>query len=154
VLLLVFQLGEHRYALDSGQIVEVLPQVEYRPIPQAPNGVAGVFNFHGAPVPLIDLAALALGMPSRVRMSTRIVLVNYLEPTGETHLLGLLAEKTTETIRRAESDFADSGVAVDSATYLGPVTTDAAGMIQRVEVNRLLPAAVRDVLFRQPLELA
>lgn len=152
MLLLVFQLGADRYALDAGQIVEVLPLVSFRPIPQAPRGVSGVINYHGGPVPLVDLAELALGKPSRLRMSTRIILVNYVEPGGETHLLGLLAEQSTETIRRTEAEFADSGVAVDSAPYLGPLTSDARGTIQRVEVNRLLPATVRDVLFRQPLE--
>jgi chemotaxis-related protein WspB len=154
MLLLVFQLGADRYALDAGQVVEVLPMVSFKPIPQATRGVAGVINYHGGPVPLVDLSELALGKSSRLRMSTRIILVNYLEPSGDTHLLGLLAEQTTETIRRTEADFVDSGVAVDSAPYLGPVTSDAQGIIQKVEVNRLLPAAVRDVLFRQPLEPA
>jgi chemotaxis-related protein WspB len=152
MLLLVFQLGTGRYALDVAQVVEVLPWVSVRAIPQAPRGVAGVFHYHGGPVPLVDLSELALGQPSRARMSTRIILVNFAEPGGATHRLGLLAEQSTETIRRSEADFVDSGVAVDSAPYLGPVTSDARGIIQRVEVNRLLPATVRDVLFRQPLE--
>lgn len=151
MLFLVFQLAAHRFALDTRQVVEVLPVVQFRPLPQAPTGVAGLFNYHGAPVPLIDLAALALGAPSPPRMSTRIILVNY-EDGAATHLLGLLAEKTTETIRRTEADFADSGVAVEAAPYLGRVTTDARGMIQRVEINGLLPESVRAVLFRQPLQ--
>jgi chemotaxis-related protein WspB len=87
-------------------------------------------------------------------MSTRIVLVNYAEPGGKTYLLGLLAEQTTETIRREAADFVDAGVAVDSAPYLGPVTTDAQGIIQRIEINQLLPAHVRELLFRQPIETA
>ena len=153
MLLLVFQLGGDRFALDTRQVVEVLPPVQCRPLPQAPIGVAGVFSYHGAPVPLLDLAALALGTPSRPRMSTRIILVNY-EDAGETHLLGLLAEKTTATIRRTDAEFADSGVAVDSAPYLGPVTSDERGMIQRVELNELLPESARAILFRQPLEPA
>jgi len=153
MLLLVFQLAAHRFALDTQKVVEVLPRVQVRPLPQAPTGVAGVFNYHGAPVPLIDLAALALGQSSRPRMSTRIILVNY-EDGADAHLLGLLAEKTTDTIRRAEADFVDAGVAVDSAPYLGPVTNDERGMIQRVEIKQLLTESVRAILFRQPLETA
>lgn len=151
MLLLVFQLAAHRFALDTRQVVEVLPLVQFRPLPQASPGVAGIFSYHGGPVPLIDLAALALGEPSRPRMSTRIILVNY-EDGAESHLLGLLAEKTTETIRRTAADFVDSGVAVESAPYLGPVTSDGRGMIQRVEISELLPRSVRAILFRQPLE--
>ncbi|WP_038161071.1 chemotaxis protein CheW [Verrucomicrobium sp. BvORR106] len=153
MLLLVFQLGQHRFALDTRQVAEVLPLVQHRPLPQAPAGVAGVFAYHGRPVPLIDLAAIALGEPSQQRMSTRIILVNYADG-AETHLLGLLAEKTTETLRRTEADFAETGVRLDSAPYLGPVTHDARGMIQRVEVSALLSEEVRAVLFRQPLEVS
>lgn len=153
MLLLIFQLGPHRFALDTSQVAEVLPMVQYRPLPQAPAGVAGVFDYHGRPVPLIDLAALALGVPSSARMSTRIVLVHY--PDGaHTHLLGLMAEKTTETLRRTEADFTATGVTLEHAPYFGPVTHDARGMIQRVEVNALLPESVRAVLFRQPLEVS
>lgn len=151
MLLLVFHLGAERFALETGRVMEVLPLVHFRPLPQAVEGIAGIFNYHGATVPLVDLAALALGSASRARMSTRIILVQYTPAAGETHLLGLLAERTTETLRREESDFADTGVAVDGAPYLGPVTRDARGLIQRVEVNQLLSDSVRDVLFRQPM---
>jgi chemotaxis-related protein WspB len=154
MLFLVFQIGSDRYALDTAQIVEVLPLVKSKHIPQAAPGVVGAFNYHGAPVPLIDLADLSLGKPSRRQMSTRIILVTYLEADGEKHLLGLLAEQATETIRRSAEEFVDSGVTVDQAPYLGPVTTDSRGIIQRVEINRLLPVEVRDQLFRQPIEAA
>jgi chemotaxis-related protein WspB len=154
MLFLLFQLGDDRYALEIGQIVEVLPMVSVKAIPQAVPGVAGLFTYRGTPVPLIDLSELALGTPSRPRISTRIVLVQYVEAEGSAHLLGLLAEKTSETLRRAEADFVDSGVSVETAPYLGPVTTDARGIIQRVEVKHLLPASVRAGLFCQPLEPA
>ncbi len=154
MLFLVFRLGKDCYALETAQVVEVLPRVIVKEIPQAPPGVAGTFNYHGEPVPLLDLAALSLGKPSRGRMSTRIILVNYHAQSGESHLLGLLAEETTETIRREETDFVPAGVVADGTPYLGPVTNDARGMIQRVEVNQLLTQEVRDLLFRQPLQVA
>ena len=162
MLYLLFQIGTDRYALDTRRVVEVLPLVQLKSLPQAPPEVAGVFDYHGAPVPLIDLCQLALGRSSLRRMSTRIILVTYpneaaepsgtSEPTGASHLLGLLAEQATTTLSRSESEFGDAGVAVDEAPYLGPVTTDAGGMIQRVEIEHLLSAEVRDLLFRESLE--
>ena len=149
MLFLTFQIGKDRYALDSAQVVEVLPLVRHKQIPHAAAGVIGAFVYHGKPVPLIDLAQLCLGVPARIRMSTRIFLINYTrEPE---HLLGLVAEHATQTIRREAHDFTNPGVAVDAAPYLGPVTTDAHGMIQRIEVHQLLPAEVRNQLFRQPM---
>ena len=151
MLFLIFQLGKDYYALETAQIVEVLPAIEWKEIPGAPLGVAGVLNYHATPVPLIDLAALSLGRAASRRMSSRIILVNYLEESGQAHLLGLLAEQTTETIRRAEEDFVETGFASDGAPYLGPVTHDLRGMIQRIEINQLLTEQTRDLLFRQPL---
>ena len=152
MLFLQFQLGKDRYALDSSQVVEVLPLLGIKQIPQAPAGVAGAFNYRGKPVPVIDLSELALGRPARLHMSTRIIIVRYPDGNGTLHQLGLIAEKATETVRRDPADFADSGVVNDGAPYLGPVATDPNGLVQRIEVTQLLPAAVRDVLFKQPLE--
>lgn len=152
MLFLLFQLGKDRYALDASQVAEVLPLVSFKEIPQSPPGVAGAFNFRGAPVPLIDLSQLTLNRPAQSRLSTRIILVHYPDGRGEKRLLGLIAEKVTETVRREAADFVASGVSNDAASYLGPVATDARGLIQWIEVNQLLPASVRELLFKRPVE--
>jgi chemotaxis-related protein WspB len=150
MLFFLFRLGDDRYALDALQIAEILPLVGAKWIPQTPAGIAGVIDYHGAPVPLIDLSQLALGRPARQRFGTRIILVNYPDQEGATHLLGLLAERATETMRRDPADFFASGVGNDDAPYLGPVATDAQGLVQWIEVDKLLPPSVRDRLFKQP----
>jgi len=144
MLFLLFQLGADRYALPVRHVREVLPLVELKKIPQAPPGVAGVFSFHGEAVPVLDLSEFILGQPARPSLSTRILLVHYRQ-----HLLGLIAENTTETIRRDAADFIDAGVTVGSAPYLGPVATDACGVIQRVELDLLLPENISALLFRK-----
>src|ERR1039458_8090202 len=108
MLFLTFQIGNDRYALDTQHVVEVLPLVNFKTIPRAAGGVAGIINYHGRPVPLIDLTQLALGRPSEVRMRTRIILVNYLRGSSEPLLLGLKAEHVTATLRRTDADFVES----------------------------------------------
>jgi chemotaxis-related protein WspB len=103
---------------------------------------------------VIDLGELAMGRPSERRLSTRIILVDYTAADGAKHLLGLIAEKATETLRREPGDFAPSGVTSDAAAYLGPVTVDARGLVQWIEVKKLLPASVQEALFKQPVESA
>ena len=147
MLFLVFELGKDRYAIEASQVVEILHQVNFKQIPRAPAGVAGILDYHGAPVPLIDLSELALGRPSRKWMSTRIILVKYLAIADERRLLGLLAEQATETLRRGEEDFSGTGLEVSGAPYLGPVTADAEGIVQRIEIQRLLSEELRSQLF-------
>jgi chemotaxis-related protein WspB len=148
MLFLVFQQGAHRYAIDSSQIAEVLPLVTITSIARAPEEVAGIFVYRGAPVPVIDLSQLFEGRPAERRLSTRVVIVHYPNGTGDTRLLGLIAEKATGTIRREPGDFVDSGVLNDRAPYLGSVATDTRGLVQRVDIARLLTARHR-ALFEQ-----
>jgi chemotaxis-related protein WspB len=147
MLFLEFQIGAEAYVLDTAQIVEVLPLVSVKRIPQAPVGIAGLFNYRGRPVPAIDLSELTLGRAAQHRRSTRLILVRY----GE-HLLGLIAEQATTTLQREALDFTDSGIANDATPYLGPVAKDGARLIQLIEVRKLLPASVSSVLFRQAEE--
>jgi chemotaxis-related protein WspB len=148
MLFLLFQVGAARYVLDTARVAEVLPLVGMKQIPLAPRGVAGLFSYHGAPVPAIDLSLLALGTAAPRRLSTRLIVVRHRDQTGTEQLLGLVAERATQTLRREASDFVRAGVNPGEAPYLGPVATHPGGIIQWVEVDRLLSPAVREVLFR------
>lgn len=152
MMFLLFQLGKDRYALPAGEIIEVLPVVHLKKILQAPPGVAGVFNFRGTPVPVIDISEMALGLPAESRLSTRIILVAYEAYGGEKKIVGLLAERATQIIQREPREFIDPGVAVQNAPYLGPVINDAQGMIQRIELVRLLSDQIRNLLFPHSLQ--
>jgi chemotaxis-related protein WspB len=147
MLFLLFQLGKDRYALEAGRIVEVVPLVTLKELPQAPKGFVGIFNYRGNPVPALDLSQLTSGTPSRECFSTRIIIVNHPDGRGATHFLGLIAERATDVIRKDPREFVDPGVRIGGAAYLGPVLMDPQGPIQWVHEQRLLPDPVRNVLF-------
>ncbi len=152
MLFLLFQLGDDRYALASDQVAEVLPLLRMKQIPLMPAGVAGVLNYHGVPVPVIDLSQLTLGRPAARRMSTRTILVHYGgngDDGASPNLLGLVAEKVTDTVRLDADDFTQPGIDNPDTPYLGPVVADAGGLIQWIEPGTLLPATVIETLFRQ-----
>jgi chemotaxis-related protein WspB len=149
MLFLLFELGRDRYALDVRQVSAVLPLVDIKHIPQAPAAVAGIAEYRGTPIPVIDLRQLTLGRPAARRLSTRLILVHYPDANGTTRMLGLIAEKATETMRREAADFVPSGVTSEGAPYLGPVATDARGFVQWIDVQTLLTDKVRDLLFKE-----
>jgi chemotaxis-related protein WspB len=152
MLFLLFQLGNDRYAIEAARVIEILPFVNLKSLPHAPCGVAGVFDYRGEPVPVIDLAELTVGVRSRSWMSTRIMVVNYDAERGGSHVLGLLAEHATDTLRRNGEDFTDAGVFVADAPYLGPVVADSGSVVQRIEIDKLLSRSVRDLLFRERMD--
>jgi chemotaxis-related protein WspB len=154
MLFLLLQIGKDRYGLEANQVVEVVPLVSLKKIPRAQRGVAGIFNYHGTLVPVIDLSEVALGRASALQLSTRLILVNYPFGAGQKQVLGLMAENVTEAIQLDPAAFGDPGVDVPEAPYLGPVTRDRRGLIQRIDIEKLLPEDLRDQLFRQTREYA
>jgi chemotaxis-related protein WspB len=149
MLFILFQIGADRYALPASNIIEVLPLMNLKRVPRAPVGVAGVLNYRGVPVPVIDLNELTLAVPAARRLSTRIILVKYPLESQHPHPLGLVAEHATNMIQRSVEDFVETGVESEDASYLGRVALDVGGLIQWIEVERLLTTEIRDVLFRE-----
>ena len=128
MLFLHFQVGDDAFALAADRIVEVLPLVELNKERHVPDSVAGSFDYRGRFIPVIDLCALELGRPARRRRSTRIIVARL--PDDQNTMIGLIAESATETLRCDPADFAPFA--------LGP-----RGLVQRVKLDSLLPAALR-----------
>jgi chemotaxis-related protein WspB len=147
MLLLQFQAGKDRYGLDVSRVIEVIPMVIFRPLPHSDPSVAGLFNYRGTMTPVIDLTFLLTGEASRPLFSTRVILVDYPGRDGEHHILGLLAERVTETVFYTEEDLLPAGIDVAGAPYLGDLLLHAGGMIQWVAIERLLPPSTQEALF-------
>jgi chemotaxis-related protein WspB len=144
--LLIFHIGADRYGLRLHDVVRVLPLVELKRLPLAPDAVAGIMNLHGASVPVIDLNRAA-GMPAGPdHFDTRIIISDYVGPDGAHHQLGLRAERVLGVQEVRDDQLRDSGVR--AAPFLGQVAGDAQGMLQLVELEQLLPAALRALLFQ------
>ncbi len=136
--MLLFHAGDNLYALDSSQVVEVLPMVVLRKIQHVPDYVAGVFNYRGSIIPVIDLCYLIQGTACRPRYSTRIIIVNHTTKDGREHRLGLMAERVTETLSRPDLDRKNVERVNNNVSYLGEMFMDEKGMIQLVHWEHLI----------------
>lgn len=149
MLFILFTLDNERYVIEATQVERLMPLTPQSPpktIPGAPSWVAGVLGHEGTPLPVIDLPALALGRPASQLMSTRVVLVRY-PHAGTVRLLALLLEGATRTIRLAADAFREAGIDMPNARYLGPVASEAGGLVQWIRVEHLLPDDVKTLLF-------
>jgi chemotaxis-related protein WspB len=147
MLLVIFQLGNDRYALDAKGVVEIVPLLNFKRLPHGPKGVAGVFSYRGSPVPAVDLSELTFGRPSVERLSTRIIIVNCPDAQERNRLLGLIAEHVTFTLRRENTSLVSTGMRIRTAPYLGPVLMDEQGQIQLLYERHLLSEPARELLF-------
>lgn len=149
-LYLLFRIGADRYALDAADVVEVLGMRPLKQVPGLPDWVAGMMERRGAPVPVIDMSLLAGKGAAAPVTSTRLTLVRYrAHPQADSRLLGLLLEQATETVHYDPAAFKPVGLDNANARYLGPVLSDAHGMVQAVRVGDLLTVPLRALLFAQ-----
>jgi chemotaxis-related protein WspB len=152
MLFVQFTLDNDRYVLDSSQIERMLPLAPLKAMPGVPGWVAGIFEYEGKPVPVIDLAALALGRRSHERLSTRLALVYYPHKSGggvEQRRLGIVLERATRTLMLDAAAFTHAGIEASDARYLGPLARDPQGLVQWVRVEHLLPEHVQAQLFME-----
>jgi len=153
MLFLLFQLGKDRYALEASRVVEVLPMVARKHLPQAPR-VCRYFQLSRTTGAGRGSLRVGNGKAAEDRFSTRIIIVNYQTSGHAVRLLGLIAESATECCARTPRPLFQSGVHLPAAPYLGPILMDVQGPIQWIDEQRLLPEDVCESLFAQTLGLS
>ena len=147
MLALLIHAGSDRYVIDAHGIVEVVPSVPLRAVPSAPVALAGMLEYRGQTIPVVDLCRLLGGAPCRARLTSRITVCD-LDTKGQLaaqgpsagRRIGVLAEGVT---RLVEVDPAAAG-AVDGPTTadvpaLGRLVPFEDGLVQLVRVKDLIP---------------
>ncbi len=142
MLVLLFYLGDTMYTMKCERVREVAPMVKLKEVPHAPDYFAGLFNYRGEVVPVIDLRQLIQGRPCEMRLSTRIILVDYHREDHTPYLIGLIAERVTEAVRKADDAFVSPGLSMQDAPYLGGFVMQEKEMIQYIDLD-LLPETFR-----------
>ncbi len=147
MLFLQFVVDKTRYVLAAGNIMEVVPLVPLQKQPNAPAHIAGLMNYRGSSLPVIDLSQLFAGRKAILRLSSRIVVVKVVLPDQETRNIGLLLEKATEILKMDEGEFSEPGIENPQALYLGKVVMDGQGMLQLISPEYILSAMDIELLF-------
>jgi chemotaxis-related protein WspB len=149
MLLLLFEIGSGRYALETNRIIEIVPLVNLKKIPTTPAYVAGLMNYRGSGMPVIDLCQLVDNSPFENLLSTRIIIVRYPIKNLGDQSLGLIANNVTKTVRSKLNKPPPTGVFMDSSLYNGAETQGATDMIQWFDVKKMLPEKEIVLLFEE-----
>ncbi len=149
MLLLLFEIGNGRYALDVNQIIEIVPLVKFKKIPTTPDYVTGLMNYRGEGIPVVDLCQLIDSIPFEDALSTRIIIIKYPFKDEGDKPLALIANNVTETIRTKLSKAPPAGVLMDKSLYEGEVTPETSDMIQWFDIKKMLSEKEITVLFEE-----
>jgi len=108
VLYSQFFVDEDRYVISASEIVEIIPCVALKKLPMLPDYAAGLLNYHGEQMPIVDLCSLLLSRPCKRELGTRIIVVNKSHHNLGLMKIGFMVEKATDVI------------AIDADSFLPP----------------------------------
>ena len=107
--------------------------------------MAGILNYRGRPVPVVDCGILLASRACPIRFSTRIILLN-LPLNGRERILGLMGEDVTRVQAFDESDFIEPGARPPGFPSAGRVAALEDRWVQRLHPEAILPPDVWEAL--------
>lgn len=145
MLYLLLDAGADTYALATASVVVVVPYAALKTAPAAPPAVAGILNFRGQPVPVVDCGMLLAGCRCPLRFSTRIILFR-VELGGVERLLGLVGENVTRVQAFEECEFVEPGARATDFPHAGRVAALGDRWVQRLHPEAVLTAELWETL--------
>ena len=121
---LMFSLADEEYAVDMLSVREVKVVDTVTTLPNTPDYIRGVFNFHGDIVPVIDLCLL-LGVAEQKQGSRSMALVLRLD-SASSRLVAVLVDDVLEPQAIADEDIKavpDFGSKIDTSCIHGLVSS-------------------------------
>lgn len=148
MMVLMFKADNNRYGVDVKDVVEVVPCVPLQKLPKFPATLAGLLNYRGSVVPVIDGSRLLVNRAARICLSSRIIMVRL--ESMRSGCIGLLAEHVTETLKIGDERFTDASMGDGCCSLVDKVVLDEGGMIQHL--NSALLALDEFKAFMKPAD--
>lgn len=149
MLVLVFNLGADKFAIEASRVIHVVPWVDLKAIYQSFAHIKGLLRLEGELIPVIDLCSLTTGKDCPFAFSSRIIIARIIDQEGKTRLVGVLAEKVTDTIEIDPDKLKSPGIKNKNAAYLGRILVpdESKGEeIQIVQVEHILSPKLKEAL--------
>jgi purine-binding chemotaxis protein CheW len=138
--LLVFSLGQQRFALPVHQVATVVPRASLTPLPGAPRDLIGMLRLRGALFPVIDIRA-RLGLPAAApRIGDCIVLMQTTERT-----VGLIVE-SVEGLMTVPVDQLDARAAAQHGGLVREIWEASSQVVATLDADVVVGIEVGDYL--------
>lgn len=146
MLVLTFQIGEDRLALDIQRVREVVPRVTLDRVAGSPAWLAGLFVYRGRVVPVVDLHRLLGAGECPPHLASRIILVPRSRAVGDERLVGLLAAQVADMREVATNEMGLANLTTPGQPGLGVTFVSEGRILHLLDLDRLLPEPLQQLL--------
>jgi len=139
--MLLFYVGTDLFACDAEEVMEVVPNVKLKHIAGLSTFVAGVLNFGGSSVPIIDFCQLLAKRKCLDCMHTRIILFKK-DPETQSPIpaMGIIAEKVIQIEEVNVEHFMTEPRTVAAFPYFKGIISSGNRSIQLISLPHLYEA--------------
>ncbi|KPU44656.1 chemotaxis protein CheW [Oxobacter pfennigii] len=90
--IVVFQLGEEKYAIETSKVQGIEKMANITKVPRAHQSIKGLINLRGSIISVIDPYEI-LGISAKERLSENIIIIDI-----ESEILGIIVDKVAEVV--------------------------------------------------------
>lgn len=131
--LVVFTLGETRYALRLAAVDRVVRIVEINPLPQAPEIVAGVINMQGRIIPVINVRRRFRLAEREIALTDQLVIAHTARRP-----VGLVVDAVADVIEYSSNDIAAAEGVFPGLEYVEGVAKLPDGLVYIHDLDKFL----------------
>lgn len=146
--ILSFRVADQNYGLPVACVRQIIEMVAFTTLPGAPEMVAGVIDFHGQVIPLLDMRLRLLQPPQPYTLRTPIVVAQLDE-----YLVGLVVDTVTGVVEIPPQQLEDSEKILSrelapQPLYLAAVAPQTDGLLLVLDPSAILPRREKRALSR------
>lgn len=131
--LVVFELSGQRFALDIASVEQIVRIVEINSLPEMPEYISGVINFHGEIIPVVDMHFLFNRNHKEIELSDQLIIVN-----SSLLKCALWVDRAREVIDVNESETQSAKEIMDGVPYMKGILKDKEGIIFISDVDKFI----------------
>jgi purine-binding chemotaxis protein CheW len=148
--LVVFRLGDSRYALPLQTVERVVPVVEITPLPKAPPIVLGAVNLGGRILPVLDIRK-RFRLPDRdLELEDQLIVAR-----GSDRMVALLVDRVTGVVARPAHEVVAAATVAPGLDYVEGIAKLEDGLVLIHNLDTFLSldeeAALADALTCQAI---
>ena len=139
--LLLFTLGEPRYALNLSVVERVVQAVEIMPLPKAPLLVLGLINVQGQVIPVVDIRQ-CFGMPAReITVNDQFILAR-----TSRRRVAVVADAVSGVVEPSERQWVAAGDVLPGAEFIRGVAKLDDTLVLVCDLDQILSLETERVL--------
>lgn len=149
--LVVFELSGQRFALDIASVEQIVRIVEINSLPEMPEYIAGVINFHGEIIPVLDMHFLFNRNHKEIELSDQLIIVK-----SSSLKCALWVDRANKVIDINVDDTQSTGDIMDGVPYLKGIVKDNEGMVFISDIDKFIKSTelqLIDKVLNERIEL-